>query len=212
MKKILTACIIITLMSCGFKEKRNTQSEYYSNYRKVLRKSIPIAKGWKYIVIHHSGTNYGSAKLFHKWHIDSGFGGLAYHVVIGNGNGAGNGEIQLGYRWFFQECGGHLSYSALYHNVFGIGICLVGDFYKRRPTRRQLASLILLLRYFSKKFNIPEQNIMGHKDVPCGEIVIKKHKIIFKPNGMKEDTTCPGRYFPMKYVKNVVFKNKIAKK
>ncbi len=132
---------------------------------------------WKYIVAHHSATSVGSATSFDK--VDRRHGmenGLAYHFVIGNGNGAGDGEIQIGPRWTKQLHGGHVS--KWEYNNHGIGICLVGNFEKTRPTTKQINSFIQLTEYLGN-------------DVLRGKYQFKVHKEI-------NATLCPGRYFPTK--------------
>ena len=50
--------------------------------------------------------------------------GLAYHFVIGNGSGMGDGDIGIGSRWTKQLDGGHLTSER--QNQVSLGICLVG--------------------------------------------------------------------------------------
>ncbi len=59
------------------------------------------------IVIHHSGSTYGSAESIERDHKAMSLSGLGYHLVIGNGNGAGDGELHVGYRWLDQLRGPH---------------------------------------------------------------------------------------------------------
>ena len=58
--------------------------------------------------------------------------GLAYHFVIGNAHGLGDGEIGVGGRWTKQLPGGHLISEE--QNQVSIGICLVGNFDESQPT------------------------------------------------------------------------------
>ena len=53
----------------------------------------------KLIFIHHSASSFGSAELFHHWHInrpDDPFRMLGYHAVVNNGTRYPAGYIQLG--------------------------------------------------------------------------------------------------------------------
>lgn len=133
---------------------------------------------WKHIVIHHSATNVGSGKGIDRYHReDRGMeNGLAYHFVIGNGNGMGDGEIFVGQRWAKQIDGGHLVSSDLNHN--SIGICLIGDFEKRPPSSRQLDRLEALIRALLKKTGLSDQAVTTHTLIHPGH------------------TRCPGRHFP----------------
>ena len=132
---------------------------------------------WKYIVVHNSGTASGNAKIFNYYHLNvRGMeNGLAYHFVIGNGTDSGDGEIEVGARWRRQIQGGHVASSEM--NEIAIGICLVGDFNKTRPTRRQIASLVELVNYLNQRFSRPRFKV--HREINI------------KP------TDCPGRYFPV---------------
>ena len=137
--------------------------------------AVAHARPWQYIVIHHSDTDVGNAASFDAYHRSRGWeNGLGYDFVIGNGTRSRDGEIEVGPRWRSQLVGAHAGV-ALY-NERGIGICLVGNFEKYRPTQRQLQACVELVDYLSRTYNIPRKNILRHKDV--------------------KDTKCPGRYFP----------------
>jgi len=130
---------------------------------------------WKYIVAHHSATAQGSAKSFDQ--VDRRHGmknGLAYHFVIGNGKGTGDGVIEVGSRWKNQLHGGHVSKWEF--NNHGIGICLVGNFEKTRPTQKQLDSFDQLVNYLGGNILNNKYKFYVHKEINA--------------------TLCPGRYFP----------------
>lgn len=150
--------------------------------------------GWNYIVIHHSATNEGSAASFDEYHrsVKHWVNGLGYDFVIDNGHlthdGAftpsRNGTIEVGPRWIKQITGAHAGTDkSNKYNEEGIGICLVGDFNKTAPTAEQMAALIELIRWLQKEYDIPQKNVIGHRDVPWAS------------------TDCPGRNFPMSRVK-----------
>jgi len=132
---------------------------------------------WRWIVIHHSATDRGSAAAFdadhrNRRHWDE----LGYHFVIGNGGGSGDGHIEVGSRWPKQKHGAHCRVGDdQRYNEFGIGICLVGDFERRRPSEAQMRALVRLVDYLSTRYGVAESRILGH--------------------GMVDDTKCPGRYF-----------------
>ena len=133
---------------------------------------------WKHIVIHHSGMPLGSGKNIDRYHREERHmeNGLAYHFVIGNGNGMKDGEIYVGGRWKKQIEGGHLAIHSL--NLNSIGICLIGNFEKDRPSARQLNSLESLTRYLLVRTGLPASAVTTHK------LIHPKH------------TLCPGRRFP----------------
>ncbi|MCF6150248.1 MAG: N-acetylmuramoyl-L-alanine amidase [Candidatus Kuenenia sp.] len=131
---------------------------------------------WEYIVIHHSGTKSGNAGEFDKFHREKRRwkNGLGYHFVIGNGDGAGNGLVEIGDRWVNQQSGAHVGINK--YNRYGIGICMVGNFNESYPTRAQMASLFVLTQYLQARCNISSKNIILHSD--C------------------KNTDCPGANFP----------------
>ena len=136
---------------------------------------------WRYIVVHHSGTGSGSARIFEYYHrqVRGMENGMAYHFVIGNGSDSGDGEIEVGNRWLRQLQGGHLKSDE--QDEVAIGICLVGDFNKTRPTRNQLAALIELVTCLESKIGRIEHikpNFVVHRDINI------------------RPTECPGKYFP----------------
>lgn len=145
----------------------------------VLCRVNVAENNWRYIVIHHSATHEGSAASFDYYHKHKrGWrNGLGYHFVIGNGTQSGDGEIEVGERWKAQLYGAHAGNTRF--NRLGIGICLVGDFERGKgPTRKQFEALVRIVRYLSRRYNIPLSNIILHKEV------------------RKNHTACPGKNFP----------------
>jgi N-acetyl-anhydromuramyl-L-alanine amidase AmpD len=133
-------------------------------------------RNWQYIVVHHSASDWGSADQFDRIHRAKGWDELGYHFVIGNGTGSGNGEVEVGSRWFKQKHGAHCKVASHpEYNDVGIGICLVGNFNDYRPTEAQMASLAQLIRYLTARYDIPQGRIYGH--------------------GQLKPTDCPGRLF-----------------
>lgn len=135
----------------------------------------PLAKAnsWKWIVIHHSATPTGGAAAFDKMHKAKGWDELGYHFVVGNGTDTRNGQIEVGPRWLKQKWGAHTKTPDNQFNEHGIGICLVGNFDVSQPSETQLKSLAKLVSFLMKKYNIPADHVVGHRD--C------------------KSTDCPGR-------------------
>jgi LysM repeat protein len=134
---------------------------------------------WEYIVTHHAGLEDGNATSYDGAHRRRGMeNGLAYHFVIGNGRDSGDGEIEIGPRWERQIHGGHVR--SEYHNEHGIGICLVGNFEKRRPGKKQLASYHALVEWLRS----PAAGLGVRPAVTVHRKVDKNH------------TVCPGKLFP----------------
>ncbi|MBU0679130.1 MAG: LysM peptidoglycan-binding domain-containing protein [Verrucomicrobia bacterium] len=144
---------------------------------------IRVTRKWKYIVVHHSATESGTVKGMDSYHRNKRHmeHGLAYHFVIGNGKGIRDGEIAIGDRWRKQLHGGHLRSDSL--NEVSIGICLVGNFDRNKPTENQLRSLRLLTGYLLEKADLQPDRVKGHCEINP------------KP------TRCPGRFLSMKKVR-----------
>ena len=143
-------------------------------------------RDWEYIVVHHSGTSGGNAKIFDYYHSEErGMeNGMAYHFVIGNGTDSGDGQIEVGNRWRRQIQGGHLASETL--NEIAIGICLVGDFSRTRLGPRQTASLIELVQFLRKM--MPEERLK-----------FRLHREI-----NTRPTECPGRLFPSQGIREIL--------
>jgi murein DD-endopeptidase MepM/ murein hydrolase activator NlpD len=133
---------------------------------------------WQYIVIHHSGVDTGTMKAMDQYHREVRHmeNGLAYHFVIGNGSGMGDGEIAISRRWTQQLDGGHLASEA--QDKVALGICLVGNFDQHKPDRRQLESLRALVGALMARCRLTPGAIKTHQQIN----VIR--------------TRCPGTNFP----------------
>lgn len=132
---------------------------------------------WRAIVIDHSASPYGTPDSIDQAHRETGRRGLGSHFVIGNGNGMGDGEVHVGYRWLDQDAGAHTAGpDGDRLNRHGIGICLVGDGSRRSFTDAQLKSLMDLVSALAREYDIPAAQIVLHADVA--------------------PTDGPGRYFP----------------
>lgn len=125
---------------------------------------------WRTITLHHSGTLEGNAEAFDRNHRLRGMGGLAYHFVIGNGHGCGNGEIEVGWRWRRQK---------ETNRKADIQICAIGDFTHQEMAQAQFYSLVKLLRVLTRQYSIPISRIRRHRDAPA------------------KATACPGNNFPL---------------
>ncbi|GAB4139236.1 MAG: hypothetical protein Tsb009_08040 [Planctomycetaceae bacterium] len=138
-------------------------------------------RDWKSIVIHHTATSRGDVESIHQAHLKRKdkngrhWQGIGYHFVIGNGNGMGDGEIEPTFRWRLQLHGAHAGNNE--HNQRGIGIALIGNFEKNRPTRAQLRAVKQLVAVLKREYHIPAKNVLGHSRIRA--------------------TACPGKLFPL---------------
>jgi hypothetical protein len=159
---------------------------------------------WKYVLVHHSAADVGSVEIIDRGHRRRGseWKGIGYDFVIGNGQGAADGEIRATFRWTNQEEGAHAG--VLAYNQEAVGICLVGDFSSpeqltsewrrlRRegepppagaPSAEQMESLRFLVLYLLIKLDLPPESVLGHREI--------------KPD------ICPGGNFPMeRFLKDI---------
>jgi hypothetical protein len=116
--------------------------------------SVPIDNNrWQYIYIHHSAGPSGNAETLRG--NDS---MLADHFVIGNGDGCGDGEVQIGVRWKQQLAPGRTSGSQ-WIVPSCISICIVGDFNETRPTPTQQRQLAQLVTALQSRLHVPGSRI-----------------------------------------------------
>lgn len=140
-----------------------------SNIDTLFGTNPPVADNrWQAIVVHHSGTTRGNAQTLAEIHQSQGYPGLGFHFVIGNGEGAGDGEVQIGYRWKQQTDG-------FYRDA--ISVCLIGDGDRSAPTAEQMDQLIRLVTVLQQKLNLPAERVLLHTTI-------------------SQETTSPGRLFP----------------
>lgn len=143
---------------------------------------------WRYVVLHHSGTESGSVASIdqeHRGRVDADgnhWRGIGYHFVIGNGHGMSDGAVVPTFRWREQLAGAHAG-KALY-NEQGVGICLIGDFEHQRPTERQLAACHELVERLRGRYELAPAAVVRHGDL--------------KP------TSCPGKLFPASQFEQIV--------
>jgi len=157
----------------------------------VPRSWIPpssVERDWQAIVIHHSATESGNAVIFDREHrLKRHWDGIGYDFVIGNGSGSGNGQVEVTFRWRQQRTGAHCKTPENWANEKAVGICLVGNFNYQRPTRKQIHSLVRLVRFLEKRYDIPKSRIYGHNTTPGAGV-----------------TDCPGNNFPLASLKSML--------
>lgn len=137
----------------------------------IFHTTTPTAGPWKYIYIHHSGTEGGSAATLSQPGL-----GLCDHFVIGNGDGCQDGEIQMGQRWNQQQPAG--AFKGIDHiDPTCISICLIGDFDHAMPTPTQIRRLTQLVSTLQSQLHIGAD-----------------HVILLNEGGTPSSV---GRYFPV---------------
>lgn len=134
------------------------------------------------VTIHHTATSndyidsWEVVRAIQRYHMrERGWCDIGYHFLIDR-----EGRIFEGRP--MEAVGAHVRG----HNVGNIGISLIGNFEERSPTDAELGSLIKLVSWIVKRYDVPLSNIRGHKDY--------------------SDTLCPGRhlYGRLPYIRRAV--------
>jgi N-acetylmuramoyl-L-alanine amidase-like protein len=115
------------------------------------------------IVMHHSATPSGSVDAFAAVHRQKGFGGVGYHIVICNGKGGADGEIQRGLPDDVKGV------AVKKNNTGSLHVCVVGNFhaperfFTGKPTRMQMASLGKVLADWKHKYAAIKLQLTDHR-------------------------------------------------
>ncbi|MFL2833727.1 MAG: LysM peptidoglycan-binding domain-containing protein [Coraliomargaritaceae bacterium] len=163
----------------GNADRQNAPTEDLMAKVRAATAGIKVQRDkWQRIVVHHSAIKYGNVKKYDAAHRLRGMqNGLAYHFLIGNGIDAGDGEIEIGPRWQKQQAGGHVKNHLI--NQTAIGICLIGNFEKTHPSRKQLTAFTQLMDWLQGVALGKKVHFAGHRELKG------------------EQTVCPGKHFPL---------------
>jgi len=135
-----------------------------------------------FIVIHHTERNNDFpifVKARHRYL--RGWDDIGYHYLIGNRRPfTKDGKLYSGRPEEYQ--GAH----AIGYNNCSLGVCLIGNLDKTKPSHKQLATLFSFLDEKIKEYDLDVNHIVGHNELP---------------NAKK---SCPGRKLDMDYVRAVV--------
>lgn len=137
-------------------EDQNSLDTIYQTKESVLQPGGEAIKGrWTSIYIHQSRTPSGDALTVGQ---QSTVFGVSDHFVLGNGDGAGDGEIQVGQRWNRQiPAAAPTAGSSIQSNC--ISICLVGDFDTTVPTPTQIRRLSQLVSSLQQRLSISKEAV-----------------------------------------------------
>jgi len=150
----------------------------------------------RYIILHHSFSNWGCRRAIDRWHKRRGFGirvgnrriHVGYHYIVNNGfptyrswrhqdyEEEWDGKIEKGRPNLVN--GAHCREERM--NYQSLGICLIGNFDVTVPTKRQLESLYRLCALLCRAYGISPFRILYHND-------LAPYK------------SCPGEKFPPRY-------------
>ncbi len=159
---------ILTLVSIGFlvfapAPLKLTSLLAIEPLDRIFRTEVGVTNSrWQSIYIHQSKTVTGDAQT-----LPADSAGLNDHFVIGNGEGADDGEILISPRWHKQAAA--IPNGASF-DPNSVCICLVGDLDETAPSTAQVRRLGELVRTLQSRFRIPAQRILIRdvKDDPAG--------------------------------------------
>lgn len=144
----------------------------------------------KKIVIHHSTEDFSGAVAAnaHVLHLKGkakGYDAISYHYVIGNGV-KGYHDLGGAKVWAESADGGiepgrplDIKGAHAIPNDGAIGIVLVGNFNRSKPTEKQMQALENLVLYLIYKFKLTPVDVVGHREY------------------QQTDKKCPGANFDM---------------
>ncbi len=109
---------------------------------------MPQKNEIKYLIIHHTATSrdrtkFSALKDSYNWVITA--DGILHESRPQN------------------LVGGHCRPDRM--NYRSLGICLTGNFQKEHPTEKQMQTLRGIINQLKKIYNIPTENVLGHKEV-----------------------------------------------
>lgn len=115
---------------------------------------------WKAIVIHDSRGVAGAMADLDRAYLQLGHDDAGYHLVVNNGSGKPDGQIETSHRWVNQTPGQYLDgEGADWYHAHAIGICLIGDAEANGFTQTQLQELVWLVRSLQDRFGIPANRV-----------------------------------------------------
>lgn len=150
----------------------------------------------KYIVLHtaaYSGRNCDSS-VIDNWHKQRGWQGIGYHYVILNDRHdyKPDGTLETGRKSHI--AGAH----CLGINDQSIGICCIGHGDKKDFTEKQYARLIKLCHQLMTEYQIPLENVIGHKEI---NILVNQGKVSSRYRTTK---SCPGKLVNMDNIRQLI--------
>ena len=136
---------------------------------------VESLSSWSTIVIQDLGQPSGVVSRIERNHKMKGLNGIGYHFVIGNGNGLGDGNIHVGYRWIDQLPAARPAQSSMWDEAT-ISICLVGNGDRRPFSDTQIRHLTRLVQRLQQELSIPSESVL-------------------LANELNNSSVSPGQYF-----------------
>jgi len=108
---------------------------------------------WQYIYVHQSHAAAGDARS-----MITSDGNLPDHFVIGNGNGATDGELLISQRWNHQQAAAPAGVDKI--DPACISICVIGDLDRASPTTAQMSRLAQLVNALQGQLRIGGEHLV----------------------------------------------------
>ncbi len=116
------------------------------------------------VVVHCSDSGWGNAEVINEWHLERGWSGIGYHLVILNGHPISHGDydpeldgiVESGRD--IEDKGAHCKG----FNSRSIGICLIG---KETFTENQMKTLTQALLEILQHYGLDPDAIYGHNEL-----------------------------------------------
>ncbi len=122
--------------------------------------TVGASPKWSSIVIHHLGQPAGDLETIDRNHRNAGLHSLGFHFIIGNGNGLGDGDVQMGNRWHAQSSAAKPKDIQQVNWSDGIiSICLIGNGNRRPFTEQQTLHLSHLVQRLQQELSIPADQV-----------------------------------------------------
>lgn len=181
--RVLTVTKRTSPLRVNFKAPRQEWKHLTAAARSDIDQGLAASKQWQRVVLHGTGTSRGNARLLQRYHHDvQGVPeGMAWHFIIGNGHGAGDGSVEAteGWKRGIPAASGRDPGT----RYTSISVCLAGDFQAQGPTEAQLEALKELMDYLGIKLG--DIRLDGHEDAHGGM------------------ATCLGEKFPLHEIRAV---------
>ena len=133
----------------------------------------------KYLIIHHTATSRDRTtfEAVKRYHISKGWGDIGYHFFI-----TADGVLHEGRKQ--DKVGAHCRASGM--NYKSLGIALTGNFQIEHPTEKQLETLKGIVSQLKKIWDIPIENILGHRQVKEAKTVCPGNNLIMFVESLRE--------------------------
>ncbi|MCD4825878.1 MAG: peptidoglycan recognition protein family protein [Phycisphaerae bacterium] len=169
--KVLGALLVsmtigsLLLMALESEPPRPSQNSMASIRSAVLPASFSASRPWRRVVVHSSADPRDQLPQ-------------RCHFIVRQTADASGRRVLPTKLWSQQEAGQHVYVPGHDFNADSIGICIIGDFSTRAPSRKQMETLISLVNELQRKLDIPADSV-------------------YLQSELNPDRNLPGKAFPV---------------